>query len=153
MRKLLMATAAMVGASLGMANASQIELATPTGLTQSSQGTNLPIYAPQAPSPAAPQPGQIVVRIDLRENMYAVGGWSSLDSVNGNKQQPYGIIGYPRFYLGFDGKAANGLTYGMFWEIRNGANPRYHRWQRRQRHRRQCRRFRQQPAADAVLAA
>ncbi len=34
MRKLLMATAAMVGASLGMANASQIELATPTGLTR-----------------------------------------------------------------------------------------------------------------------
>ena len=53
--------------------------------------------------------------------MRSVAG-TPLDNIRGDKVQPYGIIGYPRFYLGFDGMATNGLKYGMFWEIRNGAN-------------------------------
>ncbi|HSU04520.1 MAG TPA: hypothetical protein VLI93_03020 [Acetobacteraceae bacterium] len=123
MRKLLMATAAMLGASLGMADAAQVFTASPTALTGlPPSATSLTTIGAGARTPAAPAPGQIVVRIDLRENIYAVAGWSNFDSVGGNKQQPYGIIGYPRFYLGFDGKATNGLNYGLYWEIRNGAN-------------------------------
>jgi hypothetical protein len=119
MRKLLMATAAMVGASLGMANAAQVFTSQPgSTISTSSQGTNLSVPAAQAPSPATPAPGQIVVRLDLRENVYLTGAWGSADSVNGNKQQPLNIIGYPRFYTGFDGMATNGLKYGMFYEFR-----------------------------------
>lgn len=123
MRKLLMATAAMVGASLGMANAAQVFTSQPGGtISTSSQNTNMVVPGAQAPSPATPNPGQIVVRLDLRENVYLTGSWGSADSVNGNKQAPVNIIGYPRFYTGFDGQATNGLKYGMFYEIRiNGA--------------------------------
>lgn len=118
MRKLLMAATAMLGASVGMANAAELLQMAPTGITKSSQGSGMSIYAAQAPSPTSPKPGQIVIRIDLRENVYAVGSWGSADSVNGNKQQPFGILGYPRFYMGWDGLASNGLKYGMFYEVR-----------------------------------
>ncbi len=119
MRKLLMATAAMLGASLGMANAAQVFTSQPGNtISTSSQNTNMVVPGAQAPSPATPAPGQIVVRLDLRENVYLTGSWGSADLVNGNKQQPVNIIGYPRFYTGFDGQATNGLKYGMFYEIR-----------------------------------
>jgi hypothetical protein len=101
-----------------MANAAQVMTSQPSTVTMAPQGTNLMVPLPQAPSPATPSPGQIVVRLDLRENVYAVGTWGSGDSVGGNKQQPFGIIGYPRFYTGFDGMATNGLKYGMFYEVR-----------------------------------
>lgn len=125
MRKLLMATAAILGASLGMANAAQIYT------TQQQQPVGIKNYYGQpttaasvSPTPASgstsasPPPGQIAVHIDLRENVYLATTWGTADSINGNKQQPFGIIGYPRLYMSFNGTATNGLQYGMFWEIR-----------------------------------
>ncbi len=125
MRKLLMATAAMLGASLGMAQAAQISVVNPSLTTQPPVTITGPATAALSAGfkpPLAVAPGSMVVRLELRENVYAVGGWNSTDNIRGDKVQPYGIIGYPRFYLGFDGMATNGLKYGVFWEIRNGAN-------------------------------
>ncbi|MGH7155018.1 MAG: hypothetical protein ACREF3_13925, partial [Acetobacteraceae bacterium] len=114
--------AAVVSTGLGTAQAAQILTSTATGLTPSSQSSGLPVYAAQAPNPAAPAPGQIVVHIDVRENVYAIAGWDSFSSVHGNKQQPYAILGYPRLYFGADARATNGLKYGVFMEIRNNSS-------------------------------
>ena len=125
MRKLLMATAAMLGTSLGMAQAAQISVVNPSLTTQPPVAITGPATAALSAGykpPLQVAPGSLVVRLELRENVYAVGGWNSTDNIRGDKVQPYGIIGYPRFYLGFDGMATNGLKYGVFWEIRNGAN-------------------------------
>ncbi len=43
------------------------------------------------------------------------------NSVAGTKQQPFQMLGYPRFYLGWDAMATNGLKYGLFWEIRDNS--------------------------------
>ncbi|MGH7153492.1 MAG: hypothetical protein ACREF3_06140, partial [Acetobacteraceae bacterium] len=109
MRKLLMASAAILGMSLGVADAAQVSVSSPTtpGISGFFGGST------------KVQPGQISVRIDLLEAVYGVAGWGTTDSVNGNKVQPYGIIGYPRLYMGVDAMATNGLKYGLFWEIRN----------------------------------
>jgi hypothetical protein len=122
MRKLLMATAATLGASLGMAQAAQISVVNPSLTTQPPVEVTGPATASLsagAKPPLAVAPGSLVVRLELRENVYAVAGWNSTDNQRGDKVQPYGIIGYPRFYLGFDGMATNGLKYGVFWEIRD----------------------------------
>jgi len=124
MRKLLMATAAVVvGASLGVAQAAEVSVVNPS--------------LPQQPaSPAAPAtpalsngnnpvplgsvaPGQLVMRIELQENVYVAAGWSTTQSQGGDKMQPYGILGYPRLYMGVDGQATNGLLYGLYWQIRD----------------------------------
>jgi hypothetical protein len=126
MRKLLMATAAIMGVSLGVAQAAEVSVVNPSLPQQP-----VPPAAPATPALSAGfkqqplatvGPGQIVVRLELRENVYFVDGWSSTDNIRGDKVQPYGIIGYPRLYMGFDAMATNGLRYGVFWEIRNGAN-------------------------------
>ena len=87
MRKLLMATAAIVGASLslGMANAAQVYNSDPTKPITGNVGSG-------SAGTLALAPGQMAIRIDLRENAYVVGTWGSADSVNGNKLQPVGII-------------------------------------------------------------
>lgn len=114
MRKLLMATAAIVGASLslGMANAATVYNSDPTKPITSSVGSG-------SAGTLALAPGQMAIRIDLRENAYVIGSWGSADSVNGNKQSPFEILGYPRLYMEFDAMATNGLKYGLMWEIRN----------------------------------
>ncbi len=76
MRKLLMATAAIVGASLslGMANAAQVYNSDPTKPVTSSVGSG-------SAGTLALAPGQMTIRIDLRENAYVVGSWGSANSV------------------------------------------------------------------------
>lgn len=123
MRKLLMATVAVLGASLGIAQAAEISVVNPSLPTQPTPPASPATPALSAGFKQTPlaglAPGQIVVRLELRENMYFVSGWSTTQSQAGDKMQPYGIIGYPRFYLGFDALATNGLQYGVFWEIRD----------------------------------
>ena len=126
MRKLLMASAAVLGASLGIAQAAEVSVVNPSLPQQPT-----PPAAPATPAlshsfTAQPlaglAPGQIVVRLELEENTYFASGWSTTQSVRGDKMQPYGILGYPRLYMGFDGEATNGLLYGVYWQIRNGPN-------------------------------
>jgi outer membrane protein OmpU len=91
MRKLLLATVATVGASMGLAAAADAQTAAP---------------------------GSVTVRLNGRVNWYAGVEGSSLDSVGGTKTSTDSFLGYMRLYPGFDGVAANGLHYGAATELR-----------------------------------
>jgi hypothetical protein len=93
MRKLLLATVATVGASMGLMAAAQAQTAAP---------------------------GSVTVRLNGRVNWYAGIEGSSLDnnSSTGVKTATDNFLGYLRLFPGFDGVAANGLHYGAAAEIR-----------------------------------
>lgn len=101
MRKLLLATSALLSASVGFA-----------GLGHA--GT----LTPNAPNPA---PGSITVTLNaLVEAMMIAGSDSGTlpENFNGNKVQNYGIATYVRLYPSFDGVLANGIKYGASVELR-----------------------------------
>jgi hypothetical protein len=93
MRKLLLATVATVGASMGLMAAAQAQTAAP---------------------------GSVTVRLNGRVNWYAGIEGSSLDNnpSTGVKTSTVNFLGYLRLFPGFDGVAANGLHYGAAAEIR-----------------------------------
>ena len=112
MRKLLLATVAALGASMGVAAVADAQT-------------------------AAPAPGTVTVRLNGRFRFYAFytqqgdadnnTTGSTAGTVNAagvgtltgrNKQTDYGFAEYARLYPGFDGVAANGLKYGASLEIR-----------------------------------
>jgi len=96
MRKLLLATVATMGASMGLMAVAQAQTAAP---------------------------GSVTVRLNGRVNWYAGVEGSSLDSVDGTKTSTAQMFGYFRLYPGFDGVAANGLHYGAAAELRiNGGS-------------------------------
>ena len=128
MRKLLLASAAVLGGTLGAANA---------------QVTPAPVVVPTPvpftlmPSPT-PGPGTITVRLNAKLNFYMQGGSDSgrtpqfvttaagtAPTAVNSKQQNYNFSEYARFYPGFDGIAGNGLKYGASLEIRqdNAVSP------------------------------
>jgi hypothetical protein len=141
MRKLLLASAAVLGASVG------------TMGFASAQTTNLPpavlqgvVSAPQSvpgannnnnyqapmlpPGPTAnPTPGSVVIRVNARVVFYGAAESSSLDVTKGTgaantgaaKLNPYTTLGYMRLYFAMDGMATNGLRYGGSIEIRQNA--------------------------------
>ena len=111
MRKLLLATVAMLGASIGVATVADAQT-------------------------ASPAPGTITVRLNGRFRFYSYyaadrdldnnlsGSATGTTALSGgNKQANFGFAEYARLYPGFDGVAANGLKYGASLEIRqdNGA--------------------------------
>jgi len=99
MRKILLASAAMLTTTAGMAFAqvSQKEVSAPTVISQESayagRGLNAPVSAAGAnnnnnisaaatPGPTLnPQPGTFVIRLGGRVNVEAGAGWSSIDSL------------------------------------------------------------------------
>jgi hypothetical protein len=109
MRKLLLATVAVLGAGIGIAETAQAQ--------------------------DFPNPGQVTVRLNGRFRFYASiqdqsDAWNNLQgSSNGttpltgtNKLANYGFSDYTRLSPGFDGVAANGLKYGASVEIRTDNN-------------------------------
>jgi hypothetical protein len=117
MRKLLLATVAALGASIGAASYADAQVVDNTD----GQGF--------------PTPGTVTVRLNGRFRFYAgvttEGGARSVTNstataltsggtanVGTNKIANYGIADYARLYPGFDGVAANGLKYGASLEIR-----------------------------------
>ncbi len=111
MRKLLLATVAVLGASIGVASVADAQT-------------------------ASPAPGTVTVRLNGRFRFYAyasfdrdvdnntagsTSGTSATPLTGGNKQTNYGFADYARLYPGFDGVAANGLKYGASLEIRQDA--------------------------------
>ena len=107
MRKLLLATVAVLGASMGVATVADAQTA------------------------ASPAPGTITVRLNGRFRFYGfmaadkdvdnnvAGSATGTTAQTGtNKLASYGFGEYARLYPGFDGVAANGLKYGASLEIR-----------------------------------
>ena len=112
MRKLLLATVAALGASMGVATVADAQT-------------------------ASPAPGTVTVRLNGRFRFYGAivqdrdvdnnSSTTSTGTVNAagqgtasgrNKQTNYGFGDYARLFPGFDGVASNGLKYGAALEIR-----------------------------------
>ena len=128
MRKLLLASVAVLGASTGMANVALAQTA-----------ASLP--GDELSGQSFPTPGTVTVRLNGRFRFYAgamsqggartsnfaqpatggvpAGLVSTTTSNQGtNKISSYGVSDYARLYPGFDGVASNGLKYGASLEIR-----------------------------------
>jgi hypothetical protein len=146
MRKLLLASAAMLGATGHLALAqtahpNQGQLAAPYGAGPAANNNNnswgiantpsgsaaagplSTIYAPNVN--AVPAPGTIVVRLNGRVEVDVTANYTSVDrsvsatgAPTGFKLNPVGVSSYMRLYPGFDGLAANGLRYGASVELR-----------------------------------
>lgn len=146
MRKLLLASAAILGATGGLAVAqtaapNQGQLAAPYGAGPAANNNNnawgvantptggaaagplSTIYAPNVD--AVPAPGTIVIRLNGRVEVDVTANYTSVDkgvtntgAPTGYKLNPVGVSSYMRIYPGFDGMAANGLRYGAAVELR-----------------------------------
>ena len=123
MRKLLLATVATLGASMGMTAFADAQVTADTS-GQMATDTDGQVY---------PTPGTVTVRLNGRFREYAYvadnGAYRTSNFAQGavgattlqqgiNKLDNYGFEGYARLYPGFDGVAANGLKYGASLEIR-----------------------------------
>ncbi|WP_428539503.1 porin [Rhodopila sp.] len=151
MRKLLMASAAVLGASSSLAlaqpiaNPAQGQLAAPYGAGPAANNNNnawgtantpsggaaagplSTIYAPNVDK--VPAPGTIVIRLNGRVEVDVTANYTSVDkgvtgtgAPTGFKLNPVGISSYVRLYPGFDGLAANGLRYGAAVELRENVS-------------------------------
>ena len=140
MRKLLLASAAAMGASMGLMGmaSAQTAPALPPGPLSGSFVTapyggpgannNNNYQAAALPGPIAnPTPGSFVVRLNAANWFYLSVEGSSADKVSaGNggaagtsfKVAPYNALEYFRIYPGVDAMATNGLRYGAQTEIR-----------------------------------
>jgi hypothetical protein len=142
MRKLLLASAAVLGASvgtMGIASAQTTNLPpaelgpVPTQGIVAKNGSvpgansNNNYQAPMLPPGIAnPTPGSVVVRVNARVVFYTTASSSSLDTIKGTgpsntgaaKVGPLATLGYMRLYFAMDGLATNGLRYGGSIEIR-----------------------------------
>ncbi len=100
MRKLLLATSALLGASVGIAGVA-----------------NAGTLTPNAPNPA---PGSITVTLNALVEAFGIAGTDSGSNggPSGVKRANYAIASYTRLYPSFDGVLANGLKYGGSVEIR-----------------------------------
>ena len=125
MRKLLLASAAMLGGTMVLATgASAQNLATnvpanATAISSPSFSTATPATSPMAAS-------TMTVRLGGRLNfeMFATGDSGQNAKGASQKLAPYTFAEYARLYPSFDAVAANGLRYGAALEIRqdNGAS-------------------------------
>jgi len=111
MRKLLLATVAVMGGLTGAAAVADAQMLSDTA------GQTTVDTAGQTASPA---PGTITVRLNGRFRAYATYTTDRGTDVNG-KQVGYSFGNYARLFPGFDGVAANGLKYGASLEIRQDA--------------------------------
>jgi hypothetical protein len=147
MRRYLMTSAALLGATVSLAHAqapanpSQGQYAAPYGAGPATNNNNdawgiantpsgskeagplSTIYAPN--TLAVPSPGTVVIRLNGRIEVDVTANYTSVDrgvtatgAPNGFKLNPVGVSSYMRLYPGFDGLAANGLRYGAATELR-----------------------------------
>ncbi len=120
MRKLLLASVAALGASIGLASYADAQI------VDNTDGQSFPT------------PGQVTVRLNGRFRFYAAevtegaertttfaptaAGVAATANQGINRLSNYGFTEYARLYPGFDGVAANGLKYGASLEIREDNN-------------------------------
>jgi len=124
MRKVLLTTAAVVGAAIslgGVANAQQVAYpAPPYGEAGPTFGESSapPTTASSSEVSGMTAPNSFVVHLNGRINWYAGVAGSSASEFDGYKLNPQSFVGYVRLYPGFNATAANGLKYGFVGEIR-----------------------------------
>ena len=137
MRKLLLASAAMLSATAGIAmaqNPLQGQLAAPWASGPAPNNNNNTTAAARTGVDATPTPGTVVIRLNGRvETDFGVGftgadkGINPNGTPNGYKLNPVFLGGYMRLYPGFDGMTTGGLRYGAAIELRqnfpNGTSP------------------------------
>lgn len=147
MRKMLLASAALVGAAslplTANAQPTGMSMAPTQGQTMTATAGNPPAGAnnnnnsaasPRKGAVAVPEPGTVVIHFNGRVLTALTGSWSGVDSVssatggvapgaNGAfqafKQDSVGIRGYARLYSGLDAMSTNGIRYGGAIEVRN----------------------------------
>ena len=135
MRKLLLATAAMLGATSGLAMAqgesgfapSQGMTAMPGNPTPPSSSFNASnAYGNVAGHVGAaaygmmkpPAPGTVVIHFGGKVEVDMLAQWSTNNQTLGSKTNPITFGSYMRLYPGVDGMATNGLRYGASIELR-----------------------------------
>jgi hypothetical protein len=129
MRKLLLASAAILGATGGIAFAqapSQGQLAAPWAAGPASNNNNNSVGTAVKGADAVPAPGTVVIRLNGRVQTDLSANFTSADRsvAPGFKLNPVGMASYMRLYPGVDGLATNGLRYGAAIELReNFGNP------------------------------
>ena len=134
MRKLLIASAALLGLSGPAFAGALIEMNPTTSPPTVGDATGTPITNPKSgfPSPAfSPDPGKIIIRLDgflaydvgfiggtgMSGNVYApVGGVNTI--VSHGKLDSFNTSTLFRLYFGADGQLLNGLQYGVNGEMR-----------------------------------
>jgi len=134
MRKLLLASAAILGGTTGawaqatppQAFQSQGMMAMPWAGGPAANNNNNAFGTAQAGSVANPTPGTVVIRLNGRVETEVSANFTSADRsvAPGFKINPVGVTSYMRLYPGVDGLATNGLRYGASIELReNFPNP------------------------------
>ncbi len=144
MRKLLLATTAALGVSMGTYGFADAQVVYSSDNMSSTVASNSQGYGSQASDSGQnfPTPGTVTVRLNGRFRFYlgetaqdatrtnftttpsasastsAATVTTNTPSAGYNKNANYGISEYIRLYPGFDGVAANGLKYGASIEIR-----------------------------------
>ena len=129
MRKTLLASAAILGGTGGLAfaqapttNPSQGQLAAPWASGPASNNNNNAVGRAVPGVDAVPTPGTVVIRLNGRVESDISASFSSGDRATSGgvnyKMNPVGISSYARLYPGVDGLAANGLRYGAAMELR-----------------------------------
>jgi len=136
MRKLLMASVAVLGATSGLAFAqapSQGQLIQPWAAGPASNNNNNavgrandPGYTPKYD--ATPTPGTVVIRLNGRVQSDIGAAWTSMDKASAStagafyKVSPISFANYMRLYPAMDGMATNGMRYGASIELRENFN-------------------------------
>ena len=137
MRKVLLASAAILGAAGGGAfaqsppNQSQGQYAAPLLGGPAAQNNNNTYGTAQKGPALTPAPGTVVIRLNGKVYAGVDLGYGTLRSTSagtlsngaatntvGYKLNPVSMESYFRLYPGIDGMAANGLRYGAGVEIR-----------------------------------
>jgi len=122
MRRLLLTTAAALGASMGFVGSAYAQSPTVPPPPNAGYGVGglgaPPPTATVAPASGVIAPNSFVVHLNGRINWYAGVEGDSSNGLAGFKNDPYQFQGYIRLYPGFDAVAANGLQYGVVSETR-----------------------------------
>lgn len=128
MRKILLASAALVGAA-GLANAqpTAMPMAPTQGQTAMNTSGNPPAGVNNSNNMAAaatkgavanPTPGSVVIHFNGRVSSGIFASWGSGDKATGAKINPVALSTYARLYTGVDGMTTGGMRYGGAIEVR-----------------------------------
>ncbi len=134
MRKLLLATAGVLGATMGIMSGAQAQIVTLPSImpgSGSGGGATSGGGGTYSASTLTPAPGTVIIRLGGQMYFYAAALTDSGHTVsipaavtNGLggqsfKEKSFGFYDYARLYPSIDGVAANGLQYGALIEIRH----------------------------------